>query len=143
LSDLPLTAAINQTTYLPEVTGRPFDELSSQGLTVLVNVAHALAHHTVYLDHELPLPGLLVLDGLSNNVGHEGFDLERRDDTYRLLMEEVEKYTGRMQVIAVDNDVPAFASNAVVLTLSPENRLIRLGQADAVGVNETEERPSA
>lgn len=125
LSDLPLTAAINRATYLPVVTERPFDELSSQGLTVLVNVAHALAHHTVSLDNDLPLPSLLVLDGLSNNVGHEGFDLERRDDTYRLLMDEVARYGGRLQVIALDNDVPAFADDAIVLTLSPNDRLIR------------------
>lgn len=125
LSDLPLTAAINRITYLPEVTGRPFDELSSQGLTVLVNVAHALAHHTVSLDNDLPLPSLLVLDGLSNNVGHEGFDLERRDDTYRLLMEEVERYGGRLQVIALDNDVPDFAEQAIAITLSPDDRLVR------------------
>lgn len=125
LSDLPLTAAINRSTYLPEVTGRPFDELSSQGLTVLVNVAHALAHHTVSLDNDLPLPSLLVLDGLSNNVGHEGFDLERRDDTYRLLMEEVERYGGRLQVIALDNDVPDFAEQAIAITLSPDDRLVR------------------
>jgi hypothetical protein len=126
LSDLPLTAAINRRSYLPEVTGRPFDELSSQGLTVLVNVAHALAHHTISLDHDLPLPSLLVLDGLSNNVGHEGFDLARRDDTYRLLMEEVTRYGGRLQVIALDNDVPDFAVEAVVVTLSPEDRLVRI-----------------
>lgn len=125
LSDLPLTAAINRTTYLPEITGRPFDELSSQGLTVLVNVAHALAHHTTSLDHDLPLPSLLVLDGLSNNVGHEGFDLARRDDTYQLLMQEVERYGGRLQVIALDNDVPDFAEQAIALTLSPGDRLVR------------------
>lgn len=125
LSDLPLTAAINRVTYLPEVTGRPFDELSSQGLTVLVNVAHALAHHTVSLDNDLPLPSLLVLDGLSNNVGHEGFDLDRRDDTYRLLMEEVATYNGRLQVIALDNDVPEAALESVVETLRPDDRLVR------------------
>ncbi len=125
LSELPLTATINRKTYLPEVSGRPFNELSSQGLTVLVNVAHALAHHTVSLDYELPLPSLLVLDGLSNNVGNEGFDLERRDDTYRLLMEEVVKYGGRLQVIALDNDVPTFAADSVVAILTPEDRLVR------------------
>ena len=130
LSDLPLTAAINRTTYLPEVTGRPFDELSSQGLTVLVNVAHALAHHTVSLDNNLPLPSLLVLDGLSNNVGHEGFDLERRDDTYRLLVEEVERYGGRLQVIALDNDVPDFAEQAIAITLSPDDRLVRIADLE-------------
>jgi DNA repair exonuclease SbcCD ATPase subunit len=42
LGDL-LTVKINRTTYLPEVSGRTFDELSSQGLKTLVNVAHALA----------------------------------------------------------------------------------------------------
>lgn len=130
LSDLPLSASINRTTYLPEVTGRPFDELSSQGLTVLVNVAHALAHHTVAIDNNLPLPGLLVLDGLSNNVGHEGFDLARRDDTYTLLMEESDRYEGRLQIIALDNDVPGFATTAVVATLTPEDRLIRVSATD-------------
>ncbi|MGE3327927.1 MAG: hypothetical protein AB7N61_21250 [Acidimicrobiia bacterium] len=128
---LPLIASINRTTYMPEVSGRSFDDLSSQGLTVLVNVAHALAHHTVSIDRELPLPGLLVLDGLSNNVGNEGFDLERRDDTYRLLMEEAAAYAGKLQVIALDNDVPAFAADAVVLTLTQEDRLIRISQPAA------------
>lgn len=139
LSDLPLTAAINRNTYLPVVAGRPFDELSSQGLTVLVNVAHALAHHTVSLDNELPLPSLLILDGLSNNVGHEGFDLDRRDDTYRLLMDEVARYGGRLQVVALDNDVPAFAEDAVVQTLSPDDRLVRTTSGtQAPQVNETD-----
>lgn len=139
LSDLPLTAAINRNTYLPVVAGRPFDELSSQGLTVLVNVAHALAHHTVSLDNELPLPSLLILDGLSNNVGHEGFDLDRRDDTYRLLMDEVARYGGRLQVVALDNDVPAFAEDAVVQTLSPDDRLVRTTSGtQAPQINETD-----
>jgi hypothetical protein len=126
LSDLPLTAHIDRHTYMPVVSGRHFNELSSQGLTVLVNVAHALAHHTVSLDQDLPLPGFLVLDGLSNNVGSEGFDLARRDDTYRLIIDEVNRYAGRLQVIALDNDVPTFALDHVVTTLTPQDRLIRL-----------------
>ena len=124
-SDSPLTASINQTTYLPEISGRPFDELSSQGLTVLVNVAHALAHHTVSIDHDLPLPGFLVLDGLSSNVGHEGFDRERLNDVFRLLMDETRRYQSRLQVIALANDVPSFAGDSVVLRLTPEDRLVR------------------
>lgn len=131
LSDFPLTAGINRKTYLPEVDNRPFDELSSQGLTVLVNVAHALAHHTVAIDYELPLPGLLILDGLSSNVGHEGFDLERRDDTYRLLMEEAERYQDSLQIIALDNDVPSFGLDSVVATLTVEDRLVRPGQKES------------
>ncbi len=127
LSDLPLDSTISRTTYLPEISGRPFDTLSSQGLSVLVNVAHALAHHTVSIDEGLPLPDLLVLDGLSSNVGHEGFDLARRDDTYRLLMEETQRYAGRLQVIALDNDVPQFGRDSVVMTLSTADRLVRPG----------------
>ena len=92
---------------------------------MLVNVAHSLAHHTVAIDEGLPLPGLLVLDGLSSNVGHEGFDRERRNDTYRLLMEEAAHYQGQLQVIALANDVPGFALDSVVLTLSPEDQLVR------------------
>lgn len=46
LGDL-LTVKINRKTYLPEVSTRSFDELSSQGLKTLVNVAHGLVHHAV------------------------------------------------------------------------------------------------
>jgi chromosome segregation ATPase len=40
-----LSVRINRSTYLPEVSGRTFDELSSQGLKTLVNIAHTLAPH--------------------------------------------------------------------------------------------------
>jgi hypothetical protein len=49
--------------------GRTFGELSSHGLKTLVNVAHALAHHTVAIDRNLSMPGLLILDGLSPQGG--------------------------------------------------------------------------
>ena len=38
-------AGINRDNYLPIVNGRSFSQLSSGGLKVLTNVAHALAHH--------------------------------------------------------------------------------------------------
>lgn len=129
LADL-LTVRINRTTFLPEVSARTFDELSSQGLKTLVNVAHALAHHTVAIDLGLPLPGLLVLDGISANAGHEGFDQARIDDLYVLLREEAAKYAERLQVIVVDNTIPASALTdlpPIVLELSHEDRLIRAG----------------
>ncbi|WP_211264313.1 hypothetical protein [Streptosporangium amethystogenes] len=125
---------INRTTYMPEVSGRTFDELSSQGLKTLVNIAHALAHHTVDIDRDLPLPGLLILDGLSANAGHEGFDRERVRDVYRLLDTVTQQYQGTLQVIAVDSELSRniildFADH-VVLTLKQSNRLIRI-PADA------------
>ncbi|MEV4201091.1 hypothetical protein [Micromonospora globbae] len=130
-----LTVKINRKTYLPEVAGRSFDELSSQGLKTLVNIAHALAHHTVAIDRNLPLPGLLILDGLSANSGHEGFDLDRVRDVYRLLSRVTDQYRGVLQVIAVDNELARnilfeFADR-VILTLTQDDRLIRIPQAGA------------
>lgn len=127
LSD-SLTVHINRTTFLPEVSGRTFDELSSQGLKTLVNVAHALAHHTVAIDLALPLPGLLILDGISANSGHEGFDQARIDDAYRLLIDEAQRYGADLQLIVVDNTLPVHLFGdppPIALLLSHEDRLIR------------------
>lgn len=132
-----LTATINRRTYLPEVSGRTFAELSSQGLKTLVNIAHALAHHTVAIDRNLPLPGLLVLDGLSANVGYEGFDQARINDLYTLLVEESEQYRDDLQLVIVDNTLPADFPHAneatVVLRLSDEERLVRPVKAPGDG----------
>lgn len=128
LSDL-LTVKINRTTYLPEVSARGFDELSSQGLKTLVNVAHALAHHTVAIDRGLSLPGLLVLDGVSANSGKEGLDGDRVLDMYRLFADVSETYRDYLQLVIVDNEVPEEIlrdhADRVVLTLTQTDRLIR------------------
>jgi hypothetical protein len=125
-----LSVKINRVTYLPEVSGRSFDELSSQGLKTLVNIAHALAHHTVAIDRSLPLPGLLILDGLSANAGHEGFDQERVRDVYKLLETVSNQYRSSLQIVAVDNllarDLLLEFVNYAVLTLSQGDRLIRI-----------------
>lgn len=127
LEDL-LTVRINRSTYLPEVSTRTFDELSSQGLKTLVNIAHALAHHTVAIDRGLPMPGLLVLDGVSANSGKEGFEGDRVVDMYRLFAEIASEYADSLQLIVVDNDLPTAVANEleewIVLTLSQDDRLI-------------------
>ncbi|MFD7433293.1 hypothetical protein [Streptomyces sp. NPDC059861] len=124
-----LTVRINRKTYLPEISGRTFDELSSQGLKTLVNVAHSLSHHTVAIDRGLPLPGFLVLDGLSANAGRRGFDEERIHDMYRLLIDEAQEYSERLQIVAVDNDPPAEFDEELqghyVLYLTQDDKLIR------------------
>ncbi|GAB3155832.1 hypothetical protein GCM10027290_52610 [Micromonospora sonneratiae] len=128
-----LTVSINRTTYEPIVSGRAFEELSSQGLTTLVNIAHALAHHTVAIDRNLPMPGLLILDGVSANAGHEGFDLDRVSDVYRLLSDVGKRYRGRLQIVAVDNEVDRSIilqyAKFSVLTLTQEKKLIRPDQS--------------
>jgi hypothetical protein len=130
LGDL-LTVKINRQTYLPEVSTRTFDELSSQGLKTLVNVAHALAHHTVAIDRELGMPGLLVLDGVSANSGKEGLEHDRIVDMYELFAEVAATYAERLQLIIVDNDLPPAVadslSDRIILTLSQQDRLIRFG----------------
>jgi len=133
LGDL-LTVKINRQTYLPEVSARTFDELSSQGLKTLVNVAHALAHHTVAIDRDLGMPGLLVLDGVSANSGKEGLEHDRIVDMYQLFDEVAAAYAERLQLIVVDNDLPTAVasslSDRIVLTLSQQDRLIRSGPVD-------------
>lgn len=115
---------LNPITYMPEVGGRSFDALSSQGLATLINVAHALAHHTVSIDQELPLPGFLVMDGLSSNIGREDFDAERVADMYRLISNVCREYAGHLQVIVFDNDPPDFVANDIVLDLRQDEKLI-------------------
>jgi hypothetical protein len=127
----PLTAKIASRSYKPIVAERHFDSLSSQGLQVLVNVAHALAHHTVAIDRDLPLPGLLVIDGPSSNVGTVGYDAERLSDMYSLLEDVAKKYAGSLQIIVVDNNVPPSGRAWIKLPLSEDDRLVRLPGSDA------------
>ena len=127
----PLTAGIASRTYRPVVAGRHFDSLSSQGLQVLVNVAHALAHRTVAIDRDLPLPGLLVIDGPSSNVGTEGYDAERLADMYALLNDVARQYATSLQIIVVDNNIPPAGRQAIRLPLSEDDRLVRLPGSDA------------
>jgi hypothetical protein len=134
-----LSVKINRKTYLPEISGRTFDELSSQGLKTLVNVAHSLAHHTVAIDRNIPLPGLLVLDGLSANAGRKGFDVERIQDMYQLLIDVAIEYSSDLQIIAVDNDSPEIfdeiLNEKVVLHLTPQDKLIRDASGSSLSIS--------
>lgn len=121
----PPTAAIDRRTYMPLVDGRRFEELSSQGLQVLVNVAHALAHHASAIDLGLPLPGLLLVDGPTSNLGHEGPDLELGRNVFRLLDAVADEYRDALQIIAADNDVPDQFVRDVTDRLTLEDRLVR------------------
>ena len=127
-----LTVHINRKTYLPEISSRSFDELSSQGLKTLVNIAHALAHHTVAIDRSLPLPGLLILDGISANSGQQGLSFDRICDAYRLLSQVAAdaSYRHALQIIAVDNqlsrEIILELVERVTLNLTQEDRLIRI-----------------
>lgn len=119
-------ATIDRSTYLPVLDGRRFDELSSQGLQVLVNVAHALAHHEVAIELGIPLPGILIIDGLTKNVGHEGFDLARVEAVYSYLAGTSSRIGTELQILVADNDVPPEFRDLVRVRLSEADRLVPL-----------------
>ncbi|GGV54955.1 hypothetical protein [Streptomyces spectabilis] len=122
---------INKKTYLPVVDGRPFADLQSQGVEVLVNVAHVLAHQHVALnDHDIPLPNLLIIDGISSNVGHEGVDLERLRKMYTSLLRAATEHVDRLQIIVTDNDSPPIAGIHRALELSDTDRLVPMPPAE-------------
>jgi hypothetical protein len=124
-------SALDRRTYLPILDGRRFDELSSQGLQVLVNVAYALAHQITAIELQLPLPNILVIDGLTTNVGHEGYDVDRVQNAYEYLMELSDEMGDVLQVIVSDGNVPAEADPYVRLRLSESDRLIPIPSGDA------------
>ena len=115
---------IDRITYLPVIQGRRFDNLSSLGLKVLVNVAHALAHHEAGIELGIPIPGILIIDGPSSNIGHEGEDLARIESIYQKLIETGERFGDELQIIVADNNVLNYASPFVRVHLTEEDRLI-------------------
>lgn len=126
---------INRETYMPIVDGRSFTDLQSQGVGVLVNVAHVLAHQRVALHSEgIPLPNLLIIDGISSNVGHEGIDLERLRRMYATLLASATEHIDQLQIIVTDNDSPPIDGIHRALELSDTDRL--------VPVSEDADRPS-
>jgi hypothetical protein len=115
---------IDRRTYLPIYDGRRFDELQSQGLQVMVNVAHAVAHQLTAIHYELPLPNILLVDGLTGNIGYEGLDMERVEAIYRLLIDLAAEHQGRLQIIVADNSTPHFARELMLAEFSEQDKLI-------------------
>lgn len=89
-----------------------------------MNIAHALAHQLTAIEHDLPLPNILLVDGVSANLGDEGLDQERLEAVYDYLLELGHVYADRLQIIVADNTVPRNAANRVRLRLSEEDKLV-------------------
>ncbi|MYT68314.1 MULTISPECIES: hypothetical protein [unclassified Streptomyces] len=122
---------ISRETYLPVVDGRSFADLESQGVEVLVNVAHVLAHQRVAMaDESIPLPNLLIIDGISSNVGHEGHDLRRLRNMYAALLGAATDNIDQLQIIVTDNDSPPISGIHRALDLSDSDRLVPMPDAD-------------
>ena len=120
----PGPSIIDRKTYLPRFEGRRFDELESQGLKVMVNTAHALAHQITCIHFDLKLPNILIIDGLSGNLGYEGLDLERIEAIYAYIIRVSEEYQNRLQIIVSDNTVPESTRKYIVAEFNDENKLI-------------------
>ena len=123
---------IDRSTYLPVVDGRPFAKLQSQGVEVLVNVAHVLAHQRVALeDRDIALPNILIIDGVSSNVGHAGVDLARLRKMYSALSSTAALHPDALQIIVVDNDPPPIDGIHIALELSDTDRLVPQDNPDS------------
>lgn len=118
-----IRAGIDQRNFLPIVNSRRFDELSA-GVRVLVNIAYALAHHRTALELTLPLPHLLLIDGIHKNIGTAEYDAARTEDVWRVLEQMHNEFAGDFQMIVAANDIPEYLSNYVRLHLSDDDRLI-------------------
>jgi len=122
----PGPSIIDRQTYLPRFEGRRFDELESQGLKVMVNTAHALAHQLTCIHFDLQLPNILLIDGLSGNIGYEGLDRERIEAIYSYLIRVSQEHQNRLQIIVSDNTVPESAHEYIFAEFNDESKLIPL-----------------
>lgn len=93
-------------------------------MRVLVNIAYLLAHHRAALELDLPLPGLVMIDGINKNIGTAEYDAARIDDAWTQLIELSNTLGDQLQLVAAANDVPDRARPYVRLTLSADDRLI-------------------
>jgi hypothetical protein len=122
----PGLSIIDRKTYLPRFEGRRFDELESQGLKVMVNIAHALAHQLTCIHFDLRLPNILLIDGLSDNIGSEGLDLERIKAMYSCIIRISREHKNRLQIFLADNTIPEEARAYILAEFSDENKIIPL-----------------
>jgi hypothetical protein len=89
-----------------------------------VNVAYALTSHRTSISLDLKLPAILLIDGLTSNVGHEGFDLERKNKAYSYLIALSSEIGDRLQIIVADGNIPEEAEPFVRVRLNENDRLI-------------------
>jgi len=119
-----ISGNIDRRTYMPSVSGRSFETLQSEGLSVEVNVAHALAHQLNALAHGIKLPNILLIDGISGAFGERGLDPERLDALYEEILRVCESANGALQVIVADIRVPSRLLQYVTLELTEAQRLV-------------------
>lgn len=116
-------AAIDRNDYQPIVNGRKLSGLSA-GVRVLVNVIYLLAHHLTASTLALPLPGVLLIDGMTKNIGTAEYDAERINNIWTQLIDFDQTMGEEFQIIVAVNDIPEHIDPYVRLRLSEDDRLI-------------------
>lgn len=130
-------AAIDHNDYQPIVNGRKIDGLSA-GTRVLVNVAHLLAHHVAAPARNVPLPGLLLIDGMTANIGRADYDAERVENVWAELLKLHEEMADQLQVVVAVNDLPERfdVRDFVRIELSEQDRLVPTADLERVRADE-------
>ncbi|MEV5880738.1 hypothetical protein AB0L75_42520 [Streptomyces sp. NPDC052101] len=75
-------------------------------------------------DDAIPLPNLLIVDGISSNVGHEGVDPERLRKMCATMLDTANEHIDRLQIIVTDNDSPPIDGIHRALGLPDTDRLV-------------------
>jgi len=120
-------AAIGQADFEPIVNGRRVEELGG-GMAVLVNVAYMIALHRTAIDLDLAIPGLLMIDGINQNLGRDHYDSQRYNLIWHELVRLADEHGDRLQLIVATNDVPDNVAglDVVRVRLRPDDRLVPL-----------------
>lgn len=108
----------------PIVWGRRFDQLHSPGAKSLVNVAFAVSNQIASIELQRPLVNILLIDGLTNQIGEDAPDRERKVKVWKYLLDIAETHLESLQIIVADNEVPDFIEPHVRITLSADDRLV-------------------
>lgn len=91
-------------------------------------------------DLGLPLPGILLIDGITKNIGTAEYDAERIDNVWNQLLNPDNIMGDDLQVIVAANNIPENVRPHVVLEPSEQDRLIPEA-SDATAEDRTDDEP--
>jgi hypothetical protein len=120
-------AAIGHADFEPIVNGRRVEQMGG-GMAVLVNVAYMIAIHRTAIELDLAIPGLMMIDGINQNLGRDEYDSRRYELIWRELIRLASDHSDRLQLIVATNDIPDFVEelDVVRVRLRPDDRLVPL-----------------
>lgn len=122
---------ISERTFLPVLRNRDYQDITSGGLRTILSIGHFISILSCALQRNCNHPGLLMIDTVGKYLGktdskygetdaeadtREGTsDPKKYKNIYKALMKlcaTIESKSGRVQIIAVDNDLPGGIESA-------------------------------